>query len=337
MIVYLLLLGNFDKLILYAILIVAVALIIRIIYGIYCKRHFEECTYRFVFDKQLFREMFAFAGWSVIGNLGFSFKDQGSNIILNLFFGTTVNAARGIALQVNGIISNFSNNFTMALNPQITKQYAAGDVEASVKLVYAGCRYSFYLLLLIAVPVMINIDYLLQLWLGTVPEYTSQFLMLALVAALLYGMAPPLVTALQATGKIKVFQLAFCILTLSELPFVYWVLINNGEPYYAMYPTIIITFIGLFVRFVLLKRLVPIYKMRYFTFNIVCKNLLIGSVCFFLAQWIRNFFSINIVSFILTSLIAFCNSAIVIYIIGLSANERHKWNHKLLSYIRHFF
>ena len=337
LIVYLLLLGNFDKLILYAILIVAVALIIRIIYGIYCKRHFEECTYRFVFDKQLFREMFAFAGWSVIGNLGFSFKDQGSNIILNLFFGTTVNAARGIALQVNGIISNFSNNFTMALNPQITKQYAAGDVEASVKLVYAGCRYSFYLLLLIAVPVMINIDYLLQLWLGTVPEYTSQFLMLALVAALLYGMAPPLVTALQATGKIKVFQLAFCILTLSELPFVYWVLINNGEPYYAMYPTIIITFIGLFVRFVLLKRLVPIYKMRYFTFNIVCKNLLIGSVCFFLAQWIRNFFSINIVSFILTSLIAFCNSAIVIYIIGLSANERHKWNHKLLSYIRHFF
>ena len=137
LIVYLLLLGNFDKLILYSILVVAVALIIRIIYGIYCKQHFEECTYRFVFDKQLFKEMFAFAGWSVIGNLGFSFKDQGSNIILNLFFGTTVNAARGIALQVNGIISNFSNNFTRSLTPQNTTKYSVGDVVSSVKFVFA--------------------------------------------------------------------------------------------------------------------------------------------------------------------------------------------------------
>lgn len=106
-IVYLLLIGDFDKLILYAILIAVVAFIIRIIYGIYCKQNFEECTYHFLFDRKLFKEMFAFAGWSVIGNLGFSLKDQGSNIILNLFGGTTVNAARGIAMQVNGIISNF--------------------------------------------------------------------------------------------------------------------------------------------------------------------------------------------------------------------------------------
>ena len=333
LIVYLLLLGNFDKLIFYAILVVAVALIIRIIYGIYCKRNFEECTYHFVFDKHLFKEMFAFAGWSIIGNFGFALKDQGSNVILNLFFGTTVNAARGIALQVNGIISNFSNNLTMALNPQITKQYAAGDVDASVKLVYAGCRYSFYLLLLIAVPVMINIDYLLKLWLGTVPEHTSQFLMLALIAALLYSMASPLVTALQATGKIKIFQLTFCILTLSELPCVYWILINNEKPYYAMYPTIIITFIGLFIRLILLKRVVPIYKLRYFTINIVCRNLLTGSICFCFTQWIRNCLLDNFATFILTSLMAFCFSIIIIYIIGLSVNERHKCKYKFISYI----
>ena len=133
LVVYLLLVGAVDKLVLYAILVAAVAFVIRIIYGIYCKRHFEECTYRFVLDRKLFKEMFAFAGWSIIGNLGFSMKDQGSNIILNLFFGTAVNAARGIAMQVNGIISNFSNNFTMALNPQITKQYAAGGTKASME------------------------------------------------------------------------------------------------------------------------------------------------------------------------------------------------------------
>ena len=321
------LLGNFDKLILYAILVVVVALIIRIIYGIYCKRHFEECTYRFVFDKQLFKEMFAFAGWSVIGNLGFSFKDQGSNIILNLFFGTTVNAARGIALQVNGIISNFSNNFTMALNPQITKQYAVGDVEASVKLVYAGCRYSFYLLLLIAIPVMINIDYLLQLWLGTVPEYTSQFLMLALITALIDVMARPLVTALQATGRIKVFQIVIFIIVLCELPLAYIILHYSGKPYWAMYPTIFVTVVGLFARFLILKKMILAYQFYFFIIGIVGKNLLIGIICFFVSDFVKGYYQHN---FILTSLFAFVLSSIVIYLVGLSKKERIK----LVSFVR---
>ena len=312
LIVYLLLLGNFDKLILYAILVVVVALIIRIIYGIYCKRHFEECTYRFVFDKQL---------------LGFSFKDQGSNIILNLFFGTTVNAARGIALQVNGIISNFSNNFTMALNPQITKQYAVGDVEASVKLVYAGCRYSFYLLLLIAIPVMINIDYLLQLWLGTVPEYTSQFLMLALITALIDVMDRPLVTALQATGRIKVFQIVIFIIVLCELPLAYIILHYSGKPYWAMYPTIFVTVVGLFARFLILKKMILAYQFYFFIIGIVGKNLLIGIICFFVSDFVKGYYQHN---FILTSLFAFVLSSIVIYLVGLSKKERIK----LVSFVR---
>ena len=324
LIVYILLVENVDKLILYAILVASVALIVRIIYGIYCKRHFEECSYRFVFNRKLFKEMFAFAGWSVIGNLGFSFKDQGSNIILNLFFGTAVNAARGIAMQVNGILSNFSNNFTMALNPQITKQYAAGDVESSMKLVYAGCRYSFYLLLLITIPVMINREYLLKLWLGNVPEYTSQFLMLVLISTLINVMASPIVTALQATGRIKVFQITICIIMLSELPLAYLILKNGGKPYMAMYPTILVMLVGLFARFILLKRLNPVYKLRYFAINIVCKNLLIGLFCFLISVWIREYFQHNFICFLLTSFIAFTISSLVIYLTGFSIKEREK-------------
>ena len=330
LIVYLLLLGDFDKLILYAILVACVALIIRIIYGIYCKRHFEECTYHFVFDKPLFKEMFVFAGWSMIGNLGFSFKDQGSNIILNLFFGTTVNAARGIAMQVNGIISNFSNNFTMALNPQITKQYAADDVEASVKLVYAGCRYSFYLLLLITIPVMINIDYLLRLWLGTVPEYTSQFLMLALIAALIDVMARPLVTALQATGRIKIFQIVICIIMLCELPLAYIILHFGGKPYWAMYPTIFVTFVGLFTRFFILQKMIPAYQLHTFAIKIVGRNLLIGIICFVISDFIREYYSQNFISFLITSLLAFILSSSTVYLMGLSKIERTK----LTTFIR---
>ena len=136
LIVYILVVIPFDKLISYAILLLSVALVIRLIYGRYCALHFGECRFRLSWNKRLFKEMFSFAGWSIIGNLGFAIKDQGSNIVLNLFYGVSLNAARGIALQVNGVVSNFYQSFIMAINPQITKQYAAGNVEESVNLVY---------------------------------------------------------------------------------------------------------------------------------------------------------------------------------------------------------
>lgn len=157
------------------ILVFCVALLLRSLYCFYCKRHFEECHYTFSFNIEQFREMFAFAGWSLVGNLGFSFKDQLSSILLNLFFGTVVNAARGISVQVGSLINSFSANFMMAMNPQITKSYAVGDLYRSKELVYAGCRFSFYLLAVISLPIMINITYILNLWLVEVPQYTDIF------------------------------------------------------------------------------------------------------------------------------------------------------------------
>lgn len=328
LIVYLLFIINYDKLIIYGILTFCVALIIRIIYSMYCKRHFEECTYQFRYDKDLFKKMFSFAGWSVIGNLGFSFKDQAANIILNIFCGTVVNAARGVAMQVNGIVASFSSNFIMALNPQITKLYASKKVQESVELVYTGSRFSFFLLSLIAIPVMINLNYLLKLWLGIVPEYTSAFLQLALISALLNSMAQPLVTALQATGNIKLFQILICITMICELPLAYFILYIGGKPYMAMYPTILVTFIGLFVRFVVLKRLVPNYNLRYFTFSIVIKNIIIGTCCFVISYYIHNLFRINFGTFLLTSCIACLIVMTTIYTFGLTPTERKKINQK---------
>lgn len=333
-IVYLLLILPADKLTAYAILVLSVSLIIRIIYGIYCKRNFEECSYQFSFNKKLFKEMFAFAGWSLIGSLGFSSKDQVANIILNLFHGTAINAARGVALQVNGIISNFSNNFIMALNPQITKQYAGGNIKESIDLVYAGCRYSFYLLSLITIPVMINIDYLLQLWLGAVPTYTSQFLQLALIAALISSMASPLVTAMQATGNIKVFQLSICIIMLCELPLAYLVLKMGYEPYWVMIPTIIVTLIGLIARIFLLKRLVKEYSLCFFTINIVLKNICIACICFGISKILHNYFAINFINFILTSFISFMLTICGILLLGISPKERVFLYNKVQTFIK---
>ena len=224
LIVYLLWASPWDKLIVYGALVVAVSALICWIYAFYCRKNFEECSYTFSFDKQLFKEMSSFAGWSVIGNMGYSMRDQMSNIILNLFYGTTLNAARGIAMQVSGVINTFSNNFTMAINPQITKQYASGNLQESQQLVYAAARYSFYLLMLISVPVMLNVDYIMKLWLDIVPEYTGIFVKLTLLSALLYTVTQSVTVALQATGRIKAFQIGICLLMLSEIPMAYGLL-----------------------------------------------------------------------------------------------------------------
>jgi len=328
-IVYLLLVIHGDKLIMYALLVLAVSIIIRSIYSYYCKCHFEECVYHFVFDKQLFKDMFGFAGWSMLGNFGFSFKDQGSNIILNLFFGTAINAARGVAMQVNGVINHFSDSFMMAITPQITKQYAAGNIKESINLVYTGCRISFYLMAIISTPVLVNVDYLLTLWLGIVPQYTSEFLKLCLLSGMINAMSPPIVRALQATGHIAVFQIVICIIVLSELPITYYILSLGAKPYMAMFPTVVISLIALLVRFLLLKRNISICRFYYFAFFIVGKNLILLALGVFFSALICSLFDNSFMSFLLSSFISFFVMLICIYYLGLVHNERLFVNQKI--------
>lgn len=330
LIVFVLLILPFDKLISYSILLFLVALIIRITYSIYCKRNFDECTFHYTNNKKLFREMFAFAGWSLLGNLGFAIKDQGSNIVLNLFYGTVLNAARGIAIQVNGIVSSFSNNFIMAINPQITKQYAAGNVKESMHLVYTGCRFSFFLLSIIVVPLLINIDYLLVLWLGeNVPPYASNFLFYALWASTIASMAGPIVYALQATGQIKLFQLVIFIIMVCEMPASYLILKLGYEPYYMMFATLFVTFVGLIARMVLLKLLVKEYSIRYFVLNILLKNLCIVICCYSSSLAIKRLLPDNFIYFVLSSSIAVIITCVAIYIAGITSKERNFVNNKV--------
>ena len=170
-----------DKLVYYGLLIMLIAVIIRMVYGHYCKRHFVECTYRFVIDKSLLQQMFGFAGWNFIGASSAVLRDQGGNVVINLFCGPTVNAAQGIAMQVSNAIQGFVSNFMTALKPQITKSYAVGDHSYMRSLIFQGARLSFYILLILSLPVIINAQYILSLWLGTIPEHTVTFVQLVLI------------------------------------------------------------------------------------------------------------------------------------------------------------
>lgn len=336
LIAYLLPILPADKLICYAIMSLSIALIIRIVYGIYCKRHFEECSFHFIYDHQLFKSMFSFAGWNTLGNLGFSIKDQGANIILNIFFGTTINAARGIAIQVNSIINNFAQNFLMALNPQITKEYACNNIQQSVKLVYTGCKFSFYLLTLISIPFILNKEYLLGLWLKDVPDYTSLFLQLTLIIASIEVLSYPLTTALQATGKIKFVQISVCIIMLCELPAAYLILKYGGEPYMTMYPTLISSIIKLCVRFYLLKTYIPLYNTKYFFQVIVLKSITIAICCFYISYCIKALFDTNFISLIINIILSVIINILIISILGLSSNEKKFLLKKIHLAISHY-
>lgn len=302
--VFLLLIFPYDKLIFYAFGVFVVSIIVRILYSFYCKKHFEECTYRFIVNWKLLKRMFTFAGWSVLGNLGFSFKDQGSNIILNLFYGTSINAARGIAMQVSGLVSTFSSNFSMALCPQITKQYAGGNMESCLNLVYSGARYTFYLLALVSIPFLINVDYVLKLWLGNVPEYTSIFLIISMIVSILYTVTGTVTTALQATGEIKWFQIGICIIMLLELPIGYILLAYGYPPYCALYPGILTGIVAIFFRIYLLKRYIPECNISHYLFEVFFRNMVIGFVTWIISDYIHSFFPDTFFTVIITSLIS---------------------------------
>ncbi|MCI9285906.1 MAG: lipopolysaccharide biosynthesis protein, partial [Muribaculaceae bacterium] len=190
-IVYTLFVTPFDRLITYSVFLVCVGLIMRLIYGIYCTRHFAECHYERVFDKGIFKDMSSFAGWTFLGNTSYLLNTQGVNMIINVFFGVALNAARGIVTQVEGAVMTLVNNFTTAFTPQITKSYAEGNMSYVHSLVCRGTKFSIFLLLFIIVPLIIEAPVVLSLWLKEVPPYTATFLRLSLCcnALLLMGNA----------------------------------------------------------------------------------------------------------------------------------------------------
>ena len=200
--------------------------------------------YHFIFDKNLLKDMFGFAGWNFIGASSSVLRDQGGNVVINLFCGPAVNAARGIAFQVNNAV----NGFVVALNPQITKQYAAGNREYMMTLIFQGARLSFYMLLLLSLPILVNTHYVLGLWLKIVPEHAVSFVQLVLVFAMSESISQPLVTAMLATGKIRNYQLVVGGLQMMNLP-VSYVLLRMG----AVPETVLIVAIAISVRLYLKK------------------------------------------------------------------------------------
>lgn len=313
--------GN-DKLIVYSLLMVLEALVIRIVYAIYCNRNFLESKYQFVYKKGLLKEMAGFSGWQFLVNTCWIVNTQGVNILSNLFFGVTINAARGIAAQVEGAVMQFVNNFMTALNPQLVKSYAQGEQERFFSLICRGAKFSYYLLMLIALPLIFETEFLLSLWLKVVPDYTVVFVRLSIIAALANMLGNTSVAACMATGNLKRYTIIISSFGILVFPITWFSFYLGSGPEAAYIVFIIIYVTIIFVRLYVMIDLIKFPPMLYIKKVLapiipVTLLSLILPIAFHLVI-INNSF----VRFVIMTLTCLIGSCAFIYVIGLTKEER---------------
>lgn len=330
LIVYLLLVFPFDKLIVYALLALIVQLSIRFCYSIYCHRHFQETKYKHVWDKHLFKEMTGFAVWSLWGNLSVILYTQGLNMLLNVFFGPVVNAARAIAVQVQSAIQQFVSNFQMALNPQITKTYAQGEMEQMHTLMFRSARFSFYLLFFLSLPVLLETEFILTIWLKTVPEHTFTFLRIMICTSLIYTCANPMIIANQATGKVKKYQAVCGSLLILILP-ISWILLELGLPAYSVFIVhFVMEAVCQIARMMMLRPLIGIGLREYFL-NIYLRVAVVVAAAVILPIFVFNTLDSGIIRFFVVGFVCVISVTSSAYFLGLSTGERIFINSKVVD------
>lgn len=322
LIVYALLIIPYDKLIVYVALFFCIQLFDRIVYGVYCYRNFEETRVNPSYNSKLFKEIFVYAVWTMNGNLAVVGFTQGINILLNMFFGPAVNAARGIAVQVQTVCQNFCTNFQMAVNPQLTKSYAQGNLAYMHQLLIKSTKFSFFILLMITLPLMFKAKMVLALWLSIVPEHTVNFLRLILVTGILYTLSNPICTAIHATGKIKKFQIIEGTLLLLIVPIAYVLLkFFHIKPEYVFLVHIVVE---IFTQLVRLRIVLPQIDMKLVLY---LKKVLLPIASVVLVAPIFPYFvgiclNDNLASFFVVTTTSVVSTAITILSLGCTTSER---------------
>lgn len=321
-IVFLLLVSPYDRLISYSFLLLLVNLLIRFIYGIYCSKHFSECKYKKVEDKAIIKEMTSFAGWNFFGNVTYMLNTQGVNMLMNVFFGVAVNAARGVAGQVDTAIRQFVNSFTTAVNPQITKSYASGDIEYMHSLICRSSKFSLYLVLYFAVPIILEAEIILKLWLDVVPDYSATFVRLIILNTIADSvLGNSLVTAVNATGKIKRYQIVMTIVSSFVFPLT-WIAFKFGMgPEIAYIVYFVVFVILIFLRLYLIKDLINMPPSLYVK-RVLLPGIPIALLCFAIPGIIHYLMGTGILRLLTVGLVSVVMTTALVYMLGLSTGER---------------
>lgn len=323
---------HFDKLIVYALLLVAVSITLQCIYLAYCRKHFEECRLRISFDKGFWKEISSFAGWNFIGCTAVTLKDQGVNVLLNIFWGPVINAARGISMSVNGVLSSFVGNFMTALNPLIMKSFAIKDVSYSIQLVKLGARFSYFILLFVVLPFLFETEYILNVWLVSYPEATISFVRFALIVSMIDAISNTLITLQLATGDIKKYQIAVGGVLLLNFPVSYLCLKLGCNAQFVYIIAIVIAIICLALRLVLLKQMIG-FSIRAFIVEVLLPVMRVTIVALLLPLGVYLYLGEGNLRFVLLILISVLSTSFSILFLGCHKSERTLIIDKLKAWI----
>lgn len=325
---------TFDKLVIYAILTCLISILVFIIYYIVCYRMFPETHINaLIWDSVLFKRMAVFAGWVMNGNLAVAAYTQGINILLNMFFGPAVNAARGIAIQVQNAVNNFSYNFQKAMNPQITKSYAAGDLDRMHRLVFSSSKITFLLLFMVCLPICFETNFILIKWLKQIPEYTVIFVQLTMIISLVSSLSYSLIVSIHAYGDIKRFQIWEGTILLLIIPICYFLLKNGFGPTSTLVVHLVISVIAQILRMFIVSKAVKLSNLAYFN-KVMLKLLITVPFCLILPYLLNTQMAEGWFRLFLNCIVSVLSVVGFGYLLGLDKTEKEFVKQLLTKYKR---
>ncbi|WP_311438389.1 lipopolysaccharide biosynthesis protein [Hallella colorans] len=311
-----------DRLVIYGALYLLVSLIITMIYRIYCIRNFKECHFRIYRDTKLFKEILSYSGWNLFGSVAGIAQGQGLNILLNMFFTPVVNAANGIAAQVNGAVGMFFSNFYIAVRPQITKYYAQDELQSMLKLVFRSSKYSYYLIWIVALPIIIEAPYIINLWLGQLPTYVVDFTRFTIFISAITAMSSPIMTMAHATGRIRTYQLVVGLCQILILPISYIYLANDFPPIIVFEVSLCMTLVAFFLRLYIVKILIPTFSIKEYMREVFVAVILVSMLSVILPYYMHYRLSVSLINTIFVCGAAVFSSIISIWLLGMTSNEK---------------
>lgn len=324
-----------DKLILLAVISLIPRVIKQFIYWLYCQRNFPECEYNFQLDRGLFKEMFSFSGWNFFNSSAFLLNTQGVNMLINIFFGVTVNAARGIASQIEGYASQFASNFTTAINPQITKFYASGEYSKMYSLVCRGAKFSFFLLFIIALPIISETEIILRIWLGIVPQYSVIFVQLSLILCIISGVGQSGYTACMATGQLKKYSIVITAIALFQFPLT-WIFFKLGASVVSTYYLyILVRVMALIARMFLMQEMIGL-KVEMYIREVLVPIIFTTIVAVIPSFVINMLVDASIYRLFISFFVSIISVVFSAFFVGMTKNERKFILQKVFDFKKRF-
>ncbi|MDR0306121.1 MAG: hypothetical protein LBI42_04695 [Chitinispirillales bacterium] len=313
-----------DKLVLYAFLLMLSTIGIFLIYHFYCSRNIKDgYSFRPVVNWKLQREMMGFVGWSLVGNVAWILKTQGISILLNIFFGIAVNAAFGIANMISTAFNQFSQKFSTAIKPQIIKRYASNNIGEMTSLIARGAKFSFFLLFLITLPVLLQTEYLLNIWLTEIPKHSVIFTKLLIINSLINSFTNVFDIVISATGKIMEYHLVISGMLLFYVPVSYLFLKSGYQPVVVFYVSILFYSVAALLKIIIVKIKIPQFSAWNFVFSVLGVSVIVAALSFIPPLVIKRYLTETWVSFFIVSIVCLMSTFLCVMFVGLTKQEKN--------------